>query len=89
MVAIALLAGITYYYTGSAGESTLITILFNAGGTLAYYGLERLWESVPWGRGSLEPMTDLTGGGPARSSSGDARSLTPSRAEADSEDDSP
>lgn len=54
-MAIALLAGITYYYTGSAGEATVITILFNATGTVAYYGLERLWDAVPWGRGRIVP----------------------------------
>jgi uncharacterized membrane protein len=47
---VALLAGITFYYTGNAGEATTITILFNAGGTLVYYALERLWDSVEWGR---------------------------------------
>jgi len=54
VVAIALLAAISYYYTGNAGEAGLITILFNASGTAAYYGLERLWESVEWGRGRLD-----------------------------------
>jgi len=54
LVAIALLAAITYYYTGSAGEATVVTILFNATGAIAYYGLERLWEAVSWGRGSFE-----------------------------------
>ena len=53
-MAIALLAGITYYYTGNAGEATVVTILFNATGAIAYYGLERLWDAVPWGRGSFE-----------------------------------
>jgi uncharacterized membrane protein len=53
VVAIALLAGITYYYTGSAGEATTITVLFNVVGTVAYYGLERLWEYVLWGRARL------------------------------------
>ena len=53
LVAIALLAGVSYYYTGNAGEAGLITILFNASGTVAYYGLERLWESVDWGRERL------------------------------------
>ena len=53
VVAVALLAGITYSYTGSAGEATTITVLFNAVGTIAYYGLERLWEYVQWGRGRL------------------------------------
>jgi uncharacterized membrane protein len=48
--AIALLAAISYYFTGNAGEATTITILFNAGGTLAYYGLERLWAYLDWGK---------------------------------------
>ena len=48
--AVALLAAISYYFTGNAGEATTITILFNVGGTLAYYGLERLWASLDWGR---------------------------------------
>ena len=51
VVAVALLAAITYSYTGSAGEATTITVLFNGVGTIAYYGLERLWEYVQWGRG--------------------------------------
>ena len=54
-MAIALLAGITYYYTGDAGEASVITILFNVTGGIAYYGLERLWDAVPWGRGRTEP----------------------------------
>jgi uncharacterized membrane protein len=54
VVAIALLAGITYYYTGSAGEATAITILFNVTGAVSYYGLERLWEEVQWGRRRTE-----------------------------------
>jgi len=51
--AIALLAAITYYYTGNAGEATTVTILFNLGATLAYYGLERLWESMNRGRTAM------------------------------------
>ena len=52
LVAIALLGGITFYFTGNAGEATTITIIFNALGTVAYYGLERLWEYILWGRGN-------------------------------------
>ena len=52
--AVALLAAISYYFTGNAGEATTITILFNVGGTLAYYGLERLWEGLNWGRNAPE-----------------------------------
>ena len=59
VVAIALLAAITYYLTGDAGEATTITILFNVGGTVSYYGLERLWEYIDWGRSASE--TKLSG----------------------------
>ena len=52
--AVAFLAAISYYFTGNAREATTITVLFNAGGTLACYGLERLWESLDWGRGASE-----------------------------------
>jgi uncharacterized membrane protein len=65
LVAIALLAGTTYYYTGSAGEATTITILFNVVGTVAYYGLERLWEYVLWGRGTIKPVASQGDGKPA------------------------
>jgi len=58
VVAIALLAGITYYFTGNAGEATGITVLFNVTGAIAYYGLERLWESVEWGRSGPESDSD-------------------------------
>jgi uncharacterized membrane protein len=64
VVAIALLAGISYYYTGNAGEAGLITILFNASGTIAYYGLERIWESVEWGRDRMGVSHGREGRGP-------------------------
>jgi uncharacterized membrane protein len=64
IVAIALLAVISYSYTGNAGEAGLITILFNASGAVAYYGLERLWESVEWGRGRLGGPPSQRGQGP-------------------------
>lgn len=50
MTAIALLAALSFYYTGNAGEATTITILFNVGGSVVYYALERLWDSVAWGK---------------------------------------
>jgi uncharacterized membrane protein len=56
MVAIAFLAALSYYLTGDAGEATTITILFNVGGTGAYYALERLWEYVEWGRSPVDTM---------------------------------
>jgi len=65
VVAIALLAGITYYCTGNAGEATTITILFNVMGTASYYGLERLWEYVLWGRGKLATAASEAGSKPS------------------------
>jgi uncharacterized membrane protein len=64
LLALALLAGISYYYTGNPGEAGLITVLFNASGTIAYYGLERLWESVEWGRDSVGVSHSQEGRGP-------------------------
>jgi uncharacterized membrane protein len=57
VVAIALLAVVGYLYTGNAGEATTISILFNLAGALAYYVIERLWESIEWGRGGMETVT--------------------------------
>jgi uncharacterized membrane protein len=58
VVAVALLAAVTYAFTGNLGETTLVTIVFNIGGTVAYFGLERLWDGIDWGR---EPPTLPTG----------------------------
>ena len=46
----ALLALITFYFTGNPGTTTIITVLFNLGGAAVYYGFERLWDSINWGR---------------------------------------
>jgi uncharacterized membrane protein len=50
VVAIVLLAAVTYAFTGNLGETTLVTVVFNAGGAAAYYGLERFWDGIDWGR---------------------------------------
>jgi uncharacterized membrane protein len=47
---IALLAFITYFFTGNAGEATGITLVFNVGGTVIYYLYERLWDAINWGK---------------------------------------
>ena len=49
-VASALLAGITLAYTGSLVETGAITIIFTVTATIAYYLLERAWDSINWGR---------------------------------------
>jgi uncharacterized membrane protein len=51
-VAIVLLAGITYIYTGNIGVTTIVTTLFNVTATVAYYALERAWDLIDWGRTS-------------------------------------
>jgi uncharacterized membrane protein len=65
VVAIALLALVGYVYTGNAGEATTISILFNAAGALAYYVIERLWESVEWGREGMETNTGYAPASPS------------------------
>jgi len=50
IVIAALLALITFYFTGNPGQTTVITIVFNVGGTAIYYGFERLWDSITWGK---------------------------------------
>ena len=59
VVVIALLAVVTYAFTGNAGETTVITVVFNAGGAAFYYGFERLWDAVEWGKLSMESGKQL------------------------------
>ena len=79
VVAIALLAGISYYYTGNAGEATVITILFNVTGTIAYYGLERLWDAIQWGRGRVERASSQGDRESLNLTPGSTRVVTPRR----------
>jgi len=57
VVVIALLAAITYYFTGNAGQSTIISVVFNVAGSFVYYAYERLWGAIRWGR-SRAPQPD-------------------------------
>jgi uncharacterized membrane protein len=50
VVIFALLATITYYYTGNAGETTVISVVFNVSGAVIYYFFERLWNAISWGK---------------------------------------
>lgn len=54
VIVIALLAAITYAFTGNAGETTVITVVFNIGGAAIYYGFERLWDVIEWGKLPME-----------------------------------
>jgi uncharacterized membrane protein len=64
IVAIVMLAVITYVFTGNLGETTVVSVLFNAGGALAYYGLERYWDGVHWGLISSGEHAERTGPAP-------------------------
>ena len=59
---IALLAAVTFYFTGNAGEATAISIVFNVAGSVVYYGYERMWDSIAWGKvgGDLNGITVAT-----------------------------
>ncbi|MDA4123907.1 MAG: DUF2061 domain-containing protein [Thaumarchaeota archaeon] len=50
VVIAALLALIAFYFTGNPAQTTVITITFNLGGAAVYYGFERLWDAIDWGR---------------------------------------
>jgi len=50
VIVIALLAAVTYAFTGNAGETTVITVVFNVGGAAIYYAFERLWDAIEWGK---------------------------------------
>ena len=50
IVIFALLMAITYYFTGNAGQTTTISIIFNVAGSVVYYVYERLWGAIGWGR---------------------------------------
>jgi uncharacterized membrane protein len=50
IVIFALLMAITYYFTGNAGQTTTISIIFNVAGSVVYYVYERLWGAIGWGK---------------------------------------
>lgn len=50
VAAAAFLAAVTYYATGSAALTGVVTLFFNVGGSFVYYGVERLWDDISWGR---------------------------------------
>lgn len=45
----ALLAVISWIFTGNVGQTTVITIVFSVAATAIYYLHERMWNSVRWG----------------------------------------
>jgi uncharacterized membrane protein len=45
----ALLAAITWLFTGNTGQTTIITIVFSLSATALYYVHERVWNGIRWG----------------------------------------
>lgn len=45
----ALLAVITWIFTGNTGQTTIITVVFSISATAIYYAHERVWNQVKWG----------------------------------------
>lgn len=45
----ALLAVISWIFTGDIGQTTVITIVFSISATAIYYIHERLWNGIHWG----------------------------------------
>jgi len=58
LLGITLLSVISYLVTGSWKEMTTITILFHAVRVVLYYGHERLWERISWGR-EKHPLAEI------------------------------
>jgi uncharacterized membrane protein len=46
----ALLAIISWIFTGNLGQMTVITIVFSVSATAIYYVHERVWNGIKWGR---------------------------------------
>ena len=47
---IVLLFAIAWYLTEDIGETASITVIFHGIRVVLYYGFERLWERIRWGR---------------------------------------
>lgn len=50
VLGIAILGGLSWFFTRNWEETTLITITFNVIRLVLYYFHERVWERVSWGR---------------------------------------
>jgi uncharacterized membrane protein len=46
----ALLAIISWIFTGNLGQTTIITTVFSVSATIIYYLHERIWNGINWGR---------------------------------------
>lgn len=50
IIGILILGAITYFITGSWGETTIIAFTFHGIRFVLYYYHERIWENIQWGR---------------------------------------
>jgi len=55
IIGIVILGGLTWLFTHSWAETTLITITFHGIRLVLYYFHERVWEKVGWGRKKGSP----------------------------------
>jgi uncharacterized membrane protein len=46
----ALLAAVSWIFTGNLSQTTTITIIFSVSATAVYYVHERLWNNLSWGK---------------------------------------
>jgi len=44
----ALLALITWIFTGNTGQTSMVTIVFSISATAIYYVHERVWTKIKW-----------------------------------------
>ena len=44
-----LLAVISWLFTGNAGQTTIITVVYGIAATAVYYVHERAWNGIGWG----------------------------------------
>lgn len=47
-VVMAILAAVSWIFTADAGQTTVITIVYAALATIAYYGHEKIWAKINW-----------------------------------------
>jgi uncharacterized membrane protein len=44
----AILAMLSWTFTGNAGQTTIITVAYAILATIGYYGHERIWNKISW-----------------------------------------
>jgi uncharacterized membrane protein len=62
----AILAALSWTFTASADQTTLITVAYAILATIGYYGHERVWNRILWGtiRAAVKPGANSQAPGP-------------------------